>query len=73
MGLTHERTITGPAFQKAAGSKLVAVMRRNPELAKDFAMRHQVPKVYSSVRLSLLRLVHEYECSDRPSGDLASG
>jgi 1,5-anhydro-D-fructose reductase (1,5-anhydro-D-mannitol-forming) len=38
---------SGPAFQKATGSKLVAVMRRNRELAKDYAERHGVPKYYS--------------------------
>jgi hypothetical protein len=34
----------GPAFQKAEGSKLVAVMRRNADKAKDFAVRHGVPR-----------------------------
>jgi predicted dehydrogenase len=38
---------SGPAFNKVNGSKLVAVMRRNRELAEDYAMRHNVPKVYS--------------------------
>jgi predicted dehydrogenase len=37
---------SGPGFQKAAGSELVAVMRRNGELAKDYAHRHGVPKWY---------------------------
>jgi 1,5-anhydro-D-fructose reductase (1,5-anhydro-D-mannitol-forming) len=35
---------SGPGFQKAAGSRLVAVMRRDPAKAKDFAARHNVPK-----------------------------
>jgi predicted dehydrogenase len=35
---------SGPAFQKAAGSRLVAVMRRNRALAEDFARRHGVPR-----------------------------
>ena len=35
---------SGPAFQKADGSALVAVMRRNGEKAKDYALRHGVPK-----------------------------
>jgi len=39
---------SGPAFNKVANSKLVAVMRRNPEKAKDFAQRHGVPKYYSN-------------------------
>ena len=37
---------SGPGFQKAQGSELVAVMRRNRELAKDYALRHQVPRWY---------------------------
>lgn len=39
---------SGPAFQKAAGSQLVAVMRRNRELAADYARRHGVPRSYDS-------------------------
>ena len=38
---------SGPAFNKVANSKLVAVMRRTPDKAKDFAQRHGVPKYYS--------------------------
>ena len=38
---------SGPGFQKAEGSELVAVMRRNADLAKDYAERHNVPKWYS--------------------------
>lgn len=38
---------SGPAFQKAAGSQLVAVMRRNEDLARDYALRHGVDKWYS--------------------------
>ena len=37
---------SGPAFNKVANSELVAVMRRNGELARDYAERHQVPKWY---------------------------
>jgi predicted dehydrogenase len=37
---------SGPAFQKAAGSALVAVMRRDGEKAADFARRHGVPRWY---------------------------
>jgi predicted dehydrogenase len=37
---------SGPAFNKIAGSELVAVMRRNGALAKDYAVRHGVPKWY---------------------------
>ena len=37
---------SGPGFQKADGSRLVAVMRRSTELAKDYARRHQVPRWY---------------------------
>lgn len=34
---------SGPGFQKAENSALVAVMRRNGELAADYARRHNVP------------------------------
>ncbi|HEY3497633.1 MAG TPA: Gfo/Idh/MocA family oxidoreductase [Polyangiaceae bacterium] len=37
---------SGPAFQKVPGSALVAVMRRNGELAADYAKRHGVPRWY---------------------------
>lgn len=37
---------SGPALQKARGSALVAVMRRNGDLARDYARRHDVPKWY---------------------------
>lgn len=38
---------SGPAFNKVPASKLVAVMRRNADKAKDYAQRHGVPKWYS--------------------------
>jgi predicted dehydrogenase len=38
---------SGPAFQKANNSQLVAVMRRNPLLVKDYAKRHKVPFWYT--------------------------
>ncbi|WP_416149909.1 Gfo/Idh/MocA family protein [Salipaludibacillus sp. HK11] len=38
---------SGPAFQKIPQSELQAVMRRNGELAKDYAIRHHVPAWYS--------------------------
>lgn len=37
---------SGPGLQKAAGSQLVAVMRRNGRLAADYARRHGVPRSY---------------------------
>ena len=37
---------SGPGFQKAAGSSLVAVMRRDRAKAEDYARRHGVPKAY---------------------------
>ena len=37
---------SGPGFQKADNSSLVVVMRRNGELAADYARRHGVPKWY---------------------------
>src|SRR4030095_10050732 len=39
---------SGPAFNKVANSKLIAVMRRNLAKAKDFAQRHDVPKYYGN-------------------------
>lgn len=38
---------SGPAFNKIEKSELVAVMRRNAELAEDYAKRHNVNKWYS--------------------------
>lgn len=35
---------SGPGFQKAVGSQLVAVMRRDGAKAEDYARRHGVPK-----------------------------
>jgi predicted dehydrogenase len=37
---------SGPGFQQADGSELVAVMRRDRALAEDFARRHGVPAFY---------------------------
>ncbi len=37
---------SGPAFQNATNSELVAVMRRNAALAMDFAKRHHVARWY---------------------------
>ena len=37
---------SGPGFQQASNSKLVAVMRRDRAKAKDYAQRHNVPKWY---------------------------
>jgi len=41
---------SGPGLQRARGSKLVAVMRRNGALAADFARRHGVPRWYDDAR-----------------------
>lgn len=38
---------SGPAYQKTDGFLLTAVMRRNEQLAKDYAKRHGVEKYYS--------------------------
>ncbi len=38
---------SGPAFNKAKNSSLVAVMRRDAEKSKDYAARHHVPKWYN--------------------------
>jgi len=39
---------SGPAFSGVKGSSLVAVMRRNTGLAKDYARRHGVPRWYDN-------------------------
>ena len=46
---------SGPALQKAENSALVAVMRRNGNLAKDYAERHGVPKWYDNAQA----LIHD--------------
>lgn len=38
---------SGPAYKKTPGFKLAAVMRRNAELAEDYAKRHQIDKHYA--------------------------
>lgn len=41
---------SGPGFQKARNSSLVAVMRRNAALAEDYARRHGVPRWYDNAQ-----------------------
>jgi predicted dehydrogenase len=41
---------SGPGFQKARNSQLVAVMRRNAALAADYARRHGVPRWYDNAQ-----------------------
>lgn len=38
---------SGPAFNKVKDSRLVAVMRRKADLARDYARRHNVPRFYT--------------------------
>jgi predicted dehydrogenase len=45
-GVTEVKS--GPGFQKASGSQLTAVMRRDGALAADYARRHGVPRWYDS-------------------------
>lgn len=44
---------SGPAFSKASGSNLLAVMRRTEAKARDYAVRHGVPAFYTDVDLLL--------------------
>ena len=37
---------SGPGFQQAEGSALVAVMRRDGDKSRDYARRHHVPRAY---------------------------
>ncbi len=39
---------SGPAFNKVPNSKLMAVMRRDESLLKDYALRHNVPYTFTS-------------------------
>lgn len=48
---------SGPGFQKARNSVLVAVMRRDAALAKDYARRHGVPRWYADADA----LIHDPE------------
>src|SRR5215211_7434119 len=41
---------SGPGFQRARDSALVAVMRRDSKKAADFAARHGVPRWYGDAR-----------------------
>jgi 1,5-anhydro-D-fructose reductase (1,5-anhydro-D-mannitol-forming) len=41
---------SGPGLQKAKGSSLVAVMRRQGALAEDYARRHGVPRWYDDAQ-----------------------
>jgi 1,5-anhydro-D-fructose reductase (1,5-anhydro-D-mannitol-forming) len=41
---------SGPGFQRAAGSALVAVMRRDRARADDYARRHGVPRAYGDAQ-----------------------
>ena len=44
---------SGPGFRKAQNSELVAVMRRNGDLAQDYARRHNVPRWYDNATASI--------------------
>lgn len=44
---------SGPGFYKSPDSLLLAVMRRNPDKAKDFAQRHGAPLWYSDAHALL--------------------
>lgn len=48
---------SGPAFQKARDSALIAVMRRDGARARDYAERHGVPKWYDDAEA----LIHDPE------------
>jgi len=44
---------SGPAFDRVAGSRLAAVMRRDGAKAADYARRHGVPRAYDRVEALL--------------------
>ncbi len=41
---------SGPAFKRIPRSRVVAVMRRDGARARDYAMRHGVPRWYDQGR-----------------------
>ncbi len=45
---------SGPAYQQIDGFKIVAVMRRNKDLAKDYAKRHGIRKYYNNAEALIL-------------------
>ncbi|WP_205853529.1 hypothetical protein [Polaribacter filamentus] len=48
---------SGPAFNLAKNSTLLAVMRRDKDKAKDYAERHNVAEYYDSAEAILLFLL----------------
>ena len=46
---------SGPAFSLVENSKVVAVMRRNKDKARDYALRHGIPKWYDDP----MSLIHD--------------
>ena len=48
---------SGPAFNKVPNSKLLAVMRRDENLLKDYALRHLVPMTFTNAS----ELIHHPE------------
>ncbi len=44
---------SGPAFSLVPGSSVVAVMSRNPERARSYAERHNIPRYYSDAQALL--------------------
>lgn len=46
---------SGPAYQQVEGFELSAVMARTPGKAKDFAMRHRVPRYFEDAQ----QLIHD--------------
>src|SRR4051812_958457 len=48
---------SGPAFNKVTNSSLIAVMRRNAAKAKDYALRHNVPKWHNDAN----KLINDLE------------
>ena len=62
---------SGPGFQKAEGSALIAVMRRDRARAEDYARRHGVPRVHATAdELIADREVHAVYIASPPSSHL---
>ncbi len=63
---------SGPAFQKAEGSSLVAVASRSPERARAYAARHGVPRAFDDpFELIASRDVDAIYVATPPSSHLA--
>ena len=55
---------SGPAFAKADGSAIVAVMSRDQDKAKSYAQRHDIKKWYTDA-IDLIEEIGRASCRER--------